>query len=457
MRISFFNLNMLSPLYDGFAYKPHQVVGIQWMIERELDRGGILADEMGLGKTIQMLGLIKNLPKSHTILIAPLAVLDQWKTTAEKSSIRCYNLEKSNWVLKTKMFPNASSLYLCSYETAQRNLRAIKKMEFDRLICDEAHRLSNQKTLNFITISSILTKLKWFLTATPIVNSEKDIKSLFNLLDLDDDIYENIPQYVLARTMEQLRSSIPDAPKPPISVTHELDFLSNEEAEFYRGIQGAIMNQLTYGQVNGLDKLALLLRLRQLSIHPNVYVEAKRKNNVYVAPYEGTSAKFQQISFLINNESHTNHKWIIFCHFHEEMLMLKELIEPFDFIRHIGIYSGKLDLEERVALLNKMKGDFTDYKTTDVLIIQLQSGGVGLNLQEFDRIIFSGPWWTQSMMNQAVGRAVRIGQKKQVMVHHLHLNEEKTLNIDRIMNDRAQIKGLLNKKIIGMANRNVGT
>jgi SNF2 family DNA or RNA helicase len=217
------------------------------------------------------------------------------------------------------------------------------------------------------------------------------------------------------------------------------------------------MNQLTYGQVNGLDKLALLLRLRQLSIHPNVYVEAKRKNNVYVAPYEGTSAKFQQISFLINNESHTNHKWIIFCHFHEEMLMLKELIEPFDFIRHIGIYSGKLDLEERVALLNKMKGDFTDYKTTDVLIIQLQSGGVGLNLQEFDRIIFSGPWWTQSMMNQAVGRAVRIGQKKQVMVHHLHLNEEKTLNIDRIMNDRAQIKGLLNKKIIGMANRNVGT
>jgi SNF2 family DNA or RNA helicase len=78
-----------------------------------------------------------------------------------------------------------------------------------------------------------------------------------------------------------------------------------------------------------------------------------------------------------------------------------------------------------------------------------------LNLQEFDRIIFSSPWWTQSMMNQAVGRAVRIGQTKQVVVHHLHLNEEKTLNIDRIMNDKAKLKGTLNERILGMANRNI--
>ena len=442
----------LTPLWGEFNYKPHQIVGIQWMIEREDDVGGIVCDEMGLGKTIQLLGLIKNRPRSHTLLIAPLAVLDQWKTTAERSSIRVFSLENREWVLKTKLFTSSSSLYICSYETAQRNLKAIDKMEFDRLICDEAHRLANPKTRGFQTVNAIQITTRWFLTATPIVNSEKDIKSLFNLLRIEDDnLYINVPTYVLARSMSHLK----DAPLPPISITHELDFLTSEEADFYRGIQEKIVNQLTYGELNGLDKLALLIRLRQLSIHPNVYIEMKRKKKVYLKRYDGESAKFNKISYLLNNESNTNHKWIIFCHFHEEMMMLKDALKELKFIRYIEIYSGKLKLDERNSLLNKVKEEFNDERTSDVLIIQLQSGGVGLNLQEFDRIIFSSPWWTQSMMNQAVGRAVRIGQTKQVVVHHLHLNEEKTLNIDRIMNDKAKLKGTLNERILGMANRNI--
>ena len=444
----------LKPLWDDFKYKPHQIIGVQWMIERDDEGGGIVADEMGLGKTIQMLALILNSIISHTLIIAPLAVLEQWKSTAESSSIRVFLLNNGTWVLKSPMFSNRTSIYICSYETAQRNLRAICEMGFDRLICDEAHRLANPKTLSFQIVDAIDVSKRWFLTATPIVNSIRDIKSLFKLLRVDDDdIYKSIPTYVLARSMDQLE----DAPLPPIIHTHEIDFISDEEAEFYRGIQSNILNQLKYGELNGLDKLALLLRLRQLSIHPNVYIEMKRKKGVYLKPFEGASSKFQYISYLLNTESHEKHKWIIFCHFHEEMLMLKEFIRTFEFVRHIGIYSGKLNIDERSSLLKQMKEEFVDEKTCDVLIIQLQSGGVGLNLQEFDRIVFSSPWWTQSMMNQAVGRAVRIGQMKQVVVHHLHLNEEKTLNIDRIINEKAQIKGLLNKKIIAMANRNVGT
>ena len=106
-------------------------------------------------------------------------------------------------------------------------------------------------------------------------------------------------------------------------------------------------------------------------------------------------------------------------------------------------------------MLETAKMPFNDEKTTDVLLIQLQSGGVGLNLQEFDRIIFSGPWWTQAMMNQAVGRAVRIGQKNQVIVHHLLLKEDKTMNIDRLMNMKAESKGQMNEMVLLTANRNI--
>jgi SNF2 family DNA or RNA helicase len=167
---------MATSLWPTFDYMPHQLYGIQWLVEREKDeiKGGILCDEMGLGKTIQMLGLIKNSPKSHTLLIAPIAVLDQWKAVAEKSSIKCYTLENHKWILQTKMFSNSSSsssLYLCGYEMAQKHLTSIKMMEFDRLICDEAHRLSNPKTSSFKTVKRINAPISWFLTATPIVIS----------------------------------------------------------------------------------------------------------------------------------------------------------------------------------------------------------------------------------------------------------------------------------------------
>jgi len=67
-----------------------------------------------------------------------------------------------------------------------------------------------------------------------------------------------------------------------------------------------------------------------------------------------------------------------------------------------------------------------------VLLIQLKAGGVGLNLQEFDRIIFNSPWWTQAAIDQGVGRAVRIGQKNQVIVHKLMLKQEESGTVRNI-------------------------
>jgi SNF2 family DNA or RNA helicase len=86
------------------------------------------------------------------------------------------------------------------------------------------------------------------------------------------------------------------------------------------------------------------------------------------------------------------------------------------------------------------------------MIIQLQAGGVGLNLQEYDRIIFMSPWWTSALMDQAIARAVRMGQKKVVKVFHLLLAVEQSAayNIDKIMNDKAEEKRYMLQKIFTM-------
>ncbi|EIW72382.1 hypothetical protein TREMEDRAFT_70705 [Tremella mesenterica DSM 1558] len=80
-------------IIDGFAQNvrlmPHQVRGVRWMRGRETGTktGGILADDMGLGKTVQTLARIvegrhtpieKKTWKAGTLIIAPLAVNEQW-------------------------------------------------------------------------------------------------------------------------------------------------------------------------------------------------------------------------------------------------------------------------------------------------------------------------------------------------------------------------------------------
>jgi SNF2 family DNA or RNA helicase len=91
------------------------------------------------------------------------------------------------------------------------------------------------------------------------------------------------------------------------------------------------------------------------------------------------------------------------------------------------------------------------------MLIQLQSGGVGLNLQEYDRIIFVSPWWTSALMDQAIARAVRMGQTEVVKVYHLHLaaEHETAVNIDELINAKAEEKRSMLKKLFEMCSKGV--
>ena len=465
-------------LWDGFSYKAHQTTGIEWMMAREKNTpsGGIVCDEMGLGKTIQLLGLIKSAaaPRSETLLIAPVAVLSQWEETARKSGITVYLTKKGTshlgWSIQGTFRPAAPRIYIIGYEAARSKSQFTTMRAWDRVICDEAHRAASAKGF-FTMIQHIVAKNRWFLTATPIVNSISDLTHLYELLGLEDaSVRTGSPdalkassnELILARTMKQLRNSIPDAPPEPISKTISLSFLTEDEAEFYRGMAGGIVKRWKAlesdgGAGIGLLKLKLFMRLRQLSLHPQVYIESRRKA-LGTVRYEredwaGSSTKFEEIKRLIQvaNGQETPRKWLIFCHFHPEMTLLKDALSAEPYIRDVGIYNGSLSHGERKKLLESTKKPLPDTSQADVLLVQLQSGGVGLNLQHFNRIIFSGPWWTSALMEQAIGRAVRIGQSEVVHVYHLKLKEEEAINIDRVMMEKAAEKGELCKKVLADA------
>src|SRR5699024_4184702 len=54
-----------------------------------------------------------------------------------------------------------------------------------------------------------------------------------------------------------------------------------------------------------------------------------------------------------------------------------------------------------------------------VFLISLRAGGFGLTLTEADYVFLQDPWWNPAVEAQAVDRAHRIGQDKNVLVYRM--------------------------------------
>jgi SNF2 family DNA or RNA helicase len=460
-------MTSLKPLWDGFAYKTHQIAGVEWMLKREESEfpGGLLCDEMGLGKTMEVLGVVKNSKKHNTIILCPKAVIMQWSVAAEKSKFNVFRIEGDGWQLKSPYSPGQPFIFVTNYEKLQK--KQLFKRSWDRVVLDEAHRAKRKRGLIWTSVKAMERKATWCVTATPVVNDLVDIRNLFQLIGYDPielTRYEYLCEKVMSeaclhRSMDEMRPIISELPAAPLIQKELLDFASTEEADFYRGIQGKILRRW---KALGSDitpfKLSLLNRLRQLSLHPQVYINARKKSSVFYErdDWEGSSTKFSALRAKLEDPQVAPARWIIFCQFHDEIDILSAYLEKSKNIGLIQHYDGRLTDAEKEETLEATKTPLTDKH--QILLLQLQSGGVGLNLQHFTKIVFLSPWWTAALMDQAVGRAVRIGQAEIVEVTMLILKEEGEgiMNIDEMMLEKIEAKRGILDKLFSVAARGIG-
>jgi SNF2 family DNA or RNA helicase len=508
---------------------------------------------MGLGKTIQITSVMVNNPLPLTLLIVPLAMMETWIQICQKSGLLVYILDRHNlnqpWKLLNSFSPIPSyfmkmrpSIYITNYEKLYICPSLFNK-SWNRIVLDEAHKIRNGDGQLALHLRKLKADIRWAVTGTPLVNSLKDVVSLFAFLGIPysplwrwEKRYQTIlPQILLHRSLSSLRDVIPNPPPIPIVHHLSLDFTTNKEEDFYYGIQGAtesMAKKYSSDVLSSSEAFILLLRLRQISVHPQVYINAKRREDLSYSrsDWETPSTKLSAIRDIIlsdenglslssnpkiserlstynpkpnpQNDSDSDsdsdeedksdsddedekiekmnalelekvleedkkieqnpnvnegekmeHKYIIFCQFYDEMTLLKEYLVSSNLFpeENVLIYSGKLSMEERIEVLNYSKE--TNEKM--VLLIQLQAGGVGLNLQEYDRIIFMSPWWTSALMDQAIARAVRMGQTRRVHIYHLQLEAENdsTINIDSLVNAKAEEKREMLKKLFLLANK----
>jgi SNF2 family DNA or RNA helicase len=487
----------IHPLWHGFTYFQHQIEGIHWMLEKEREGitvpnragqwveriyGGFQCDDMGLGKTIQITSAIINNIVHDTLLIAPLAMIDTWTQVLEKAGVLVYHLDtkqKEPWYIVNSIKSKQSiprrfikirpAVYITNYEKLYSNPSVFRYI-WDRIVLDEAHKIRNGDGEIARQARKLEGKIRWAVTGTPLVNSLKDVVSLLAFLGVpysplfkwEQRYVSLLPDIVIHRSINSLRGIISAVPPKPEIQEVILDFDTEDEEDFYLGIQGATESLvLRYADELLTSQMAfkLLLRLRQMSVHPQIYINAKRREDYRYLREDwiGSSTKLEEIRRIIeeddDREDDRAHKYIIFCQFTDEMTLIKDYLvgEMVVDEENVLLYNGSMSKDERDAVLRYSKA--TEDRT--VMLIQLQAGGVGLNLQEYDRIIFMSPWWTSALMDQAIARAVRMGQTEVVKVYHLKLSveEKNSVNIDRLVNGKAEEKRRMLEKLFSMCSR----
>jgi SNF2 family DNA or RNA helicase len=83
--------------------------------------------------------------------------------------------------------------------------------------------------------------------------------------------------------------------------------------------------------------------------------------------------------------------------------------------RALGPITGSLSSAKRQELID----EFSHAEDEHVLVSQVQAGGFGLNIQTASFVIFCEPQIKPSIENQAISRAYRMGQVRDVLVHRL--------------------------------------
>ncbi|KAH7309718.1 SNF2 family N-terminal domain-containing protein [Stachybotrys elegans] len=131
---------------------------------------------------------------------------------------------------------------------------------------------------------------------------------------------------------------------------------------------------------------------------------------------EGTSSKLRAVLEDLQ-KCHEGEKSIVFSSWKMTLHMLAAMLERAQ-IHYLQI-DGSQSLVERQKTLSQFK----ESDEFSILLMTLGTGAVGLNLTAASRIHLVEPHWNPSTERQAIGRALRLGQNKEVTVMQYFMEE----------------------------------
>jgi len=435
--------------FATFVPHPHQLAALSWMGQREESsalyvRGGILADEMGLGKTWEAILLLLNQVVADTLLLVPSVLQPQWEEALRQSGIPhrvlCAPTKKDGSRWREVPGPRPFRVSLSTYDRAVGNIDLLKIAPFDRLVCDEGHVLRNgYDTKRFRTLLEIVAPRRWILSGTPVQNNRADFQNLLKFLQMESELRLRTPAATIAatvllrRTVGEVRSAVPTMPtEKPLHTVHPVVFPGGgEEERVFGSLVGKFEHALETGAKMAII-LELYLRIRQFASHPLIYVEAmKRKFKKGYARETWTDSASKMGAFETLVGEMEAKPTIVFTSFKLEMELARAALERAGYAAwSIG---GGMSDAQREQVTRESKAAVEGGNRKIAIVVQIQAGGAGLNLQHCSRVFFLSSHWNPAVVDQAIARAYRMGQTERVEVHHMLLADDADKNLDRYM------------------------
>ncbi len=406
----------------------YQLDGVKWMNKREhmaFEAGGILADEMGLGKTVMALTTIyANRSSLPSLVIAPVAVVEQWALESLKfigiealivsvSSLRrTFEYEEivdGEKIISTR--PNPA--YISLEEIASHDLviaphscfnassidysdHALLQADFGRVIVDEAHVIKNTEAIITTNIARVKAPIRWCMTGTPVVTKQEDLSALLSFVtsgngavvqEIMADPMRRAGTY-MRRTKEDIGARVARLQCVRLNLKLQMiDFSTIERTTYaasYRYLQWLLANSEPREKRKWL--LKGITQLRRLA----------------------SSCSGKTLALVESFRLHRpGTRSLIFCNYLDEIESVTAALRASRVVDVIMPYVGKMSSKNR----NRAVNSFMERRTTmsKALIIQIQAGSVGLNLQAASRVYIMSPHWNATTEQQAIARAHRTG------------------------------------------------
>ena len=472
----------VQPSYvKGGEMRDYQLEGLNWMIGLNTNgMNGILADEMGLGKTLQSISILAYMSEFRGIdgphiVVVPKSTLPNWMNEFKRwcPSLRALKLhgtkEEREVILKSQLVAGLRDedrtwdVLITSYEMCILCANTLKKLPWNYLVLDEAHRVKNENSKLSKVLRTFSVRFRLLLTGTPLQNnlhelwallnfllpevfhSSEDFDEWFDLAGTDDDdakrklvgqLHKILKPFMLRRLKADVAKSIP--PKTEMLL---YTGLSKMQQQLYKKTLMREMSTLQRGDVKSKSKLCnIVMQLRKATNHPYLFTGVEDRSLDPMGDHLITNCgKLVLLDKLLPKLKAQGSRVLLFS----QMTRLLDILEDYCYIRGHAYcrIDGQTDYETRATAIDAYN---EPNSKLFMFLLSTRAGGLGINLATADTVILYDSDWNPQVDLQAQDRAHRIGQTKPVHVYRLvteNTVEEKII-------ERAEMKLRLDAVIV---------
>mmetsp|Transcript_10066 Transcript_10066/g.36776 ORF Transcript_10066/g.36776 Transcript_10066/m.36776 type:complete len:1049 (+) Transcript_10066:144-3290(+) len=422
--------------------REYQIQGLNWLV-RCYDYGinGILADEMGLGKTLQTISLLgylrefRGLRGPHLIL-APKSTIGNWmreinRWCPEIAAVKLLgNQEERAYQTQELIQPGKFDAVVTSYEMVIKEKSHLKKFNWLYVIIDEAHRIKNENSVLSRTVRMLRSNYRLLITGTPLQNNLHELWALLNFLlpevfknaqdfdewfqiDGEDDQGEVVQQlhkvlrpFLLRRLKSEVERGMPPKKETILQVG-----MSAMQKDYYRKLLQKDIDVVNSGGERS-RLLNIAMQLRKCCNHPYLFQGAEPGPPFITGEHLVDNAgKMVLLDKLLPKLKERESRVLIFSQMTRMLDILEDycLYRSYQYCRIDGNTSGD-DRDSQIEAFN------SEGSEKFIFMLSTRAGGLGINLATADVVVLYDSDWNPQMDLQAMDRAHRIGQKKEVQV-----------------------------------------